>query len=544
LKIYIKCSCFKADPFFLRPSLSRSSLIPSSLANLHIYSDTMDRSLVIYNRFSDKATQTDMPFVETEPLRPQLFVTRQNGAMVPLVAADELPSTISIRGVPRTLSPYDISGMAGVGTFNSRHRQYVVDGLNKGFATPSMAGDKSLMASSFAMGANRPLKSDTPWGMNHADILPTPPKAYGIQEQPPSGPKTPFANMAPSTNEPSAAPVDFDLPPFHNLDELPMGRAPGIKEYCSYWLRHGECDYAQQGCLYRHEMPLDRPTLEKLGLRDIPRWYREKHRLGSYLAGGNTMSGINAASTTKPSLMERNWRSHPAEVLLDGTRHQPDKQAELPTSSTSSPTEQRREKPSTIIPVLPLKPADPTPKPTVSTPKSTALNSKPTYHAIFSPHQPSPAVSKAKAVATAHVPEEETISARQIRETIRLLDAYDQRERDRLAEKYQTLEPQKSGIAVPVNTPSSSTASSTSGGPEGGEVAEEISVVAKAVCPSIKPSSVSTSKSPRPKPASLRPAPVVKRVGKSRRRTNDVREPGVVADGRDGVKMERLVDHD
>src|SRR4051812_37500787 len=34
----------------------------------------------------------------------------------------------------------------------------------------------------------------------------------------------------------------------------------------------GECDYAQQGYLYRHEVPLDRSTLEKLGLRDIPHW--------------------------------------------------------------------------------------------------------------------------------------------------------------------------------------------------------------------------------------------------------------------------------
>ena len=72
------------------------------------------------------------------------------------------------------------------------------------------------------------------------------------------------------------------------------------KEYCSYWLRRGECDYQQQGknsfatlllltsniieigCLYKHEMPQDRAILAKLGLRDIPRWYREKHGLISF----------------------------------------------------------------------------------------------------------------------------------------------------------------------------------------------------------------------------------------------------------------------
>jgi hypothetical protein len=498
---------------------------------------------MIYDRFSDKATQTDMSFVQTEPLRPQLFVTRQNGNMVPLVAADELPSTISIRGVPRTLSPYDISGMTGVGTFKSRHRQYVVDGLSRGFETPPRQGGRSLMGSSFAMPANRPLKNDALWGMNRASVLPTSPKAYGIQEQPPSNPNAPFANMAPSTPEPFAPAAESDLPLFHNLDELPIGRAPGIKEYCSYWLRHGECDYAQQGCLYRHEMPLDRSTLEKLGLRDIPRWYREKHRLGSYLAGGNTMSGIGTSSTTKPSLMERNWRSHPAEVLLDGTTRKPEKGAELPATSNSSPKEQRSAKLNTSN-SLPPKAVVSSPKPVASTLRPAVLSPKPTYYAILSRHQPSP-TTPSKAKATAGVAEEETMSERQIRETIRMLDAYDQRERDRLSEKHQTLEPQKSGIVVPANTPSTSTASSMSGGAESEEVVEESVAEAKQVPKATKPSSVSNSMSSCPKPASIRLAPVVKkRAGKPKRRGNNGRETGSVADGRERMKVDRLVDHD
>ena len=389
----------------------------------------MARSLVIYNRVSDEATQKEMSFVETEPLRPQLFVTRQNGTMVPLVAADELPSTISIRGIPRTLSPHDISGMTGVGTFNSRHRQYVVDGLNKGADTPPLPGDRSLMGSSFATPVNRPLRSDVSLQMKRAPIFPTPPKAYGIHEQPPNTLKTPFANMALNTPEISAADVaaNSDLPPFHNLDELPIGRAPGIKEYCSYWLRHGECDYAQQGCLYRHEMPLDRSTLEKLGLRDIPRWYREKHRLGSYLAGGNTMSGINITTSAKPNIMERSWRGHPDVVLRDGTNLKPDKEAELPNFPVSSPTQQANPKTHTDY-SMPPKPTTSMPKPVVSTPEPVASTSKPVistpkpiYQAILSRHQPSPGPS-IEAKATTSVPEQESISARQIRETIRMLD--------------------------------------------------------------------------------------------------------------------------
>lgn len=35
------------------------------------------------------------------------------------------------------------------------------------------------------------------------------------------------------------------------------------------------------GCLYKHEMPTDPAMLERLGLRDIPRWYREKYGIQS-----------------------------------------------------------------------------------------------------------------------------------------------------------------------------------------------------------------------------------------------------------------------
>jgi hypothetical protein len=522
------------------------SVFPLSFRLLHIYSDSMARTLVIYNQSLDKGTQTEMSFVETESLRPQLFVTRQNGTMVPLVAADELPSTLSIRGVPRTLSPHDISGMTGVGTFNSRHRQYVIDGLNKWIETP-VPEDRPQMGSSFTMPANGPLGSDLPWITNSMPMSSMLPKAYGIQEQPPSSSNTPFANMVPATPDRSSAAAGSDFPPFHNFDELPISRAPGIKEYCSYWLRHGECDYAQQGCLYRHEMPLDRPTLEKLGLRDIPRWYREKHRLGSYLAGGNTMSGISTSNSTKPNFMERNWRTHPTEVLVEATNRNPGKEAELPTSSTSSLKEQATRNSNTTC-ALPAKqsasilnPVAPMSKRVTSTSKPVASTSKPTYHAIFSRPPPSLAASK-KAETSTTVPEDETVSARQMRETIRMLDIYDQRDRERLSQKFQTLKPQEKGLTVPFNTPSTSTVSSTSGRTGVEEMDTERFVMGKQSSPSAKPLSVPNSLSPCPKPAVIRSAPVMKkRPGKAKRRSYGGKETEGMEDR---MTVERLVDHD
>jgi hypothetical protein len=53
------------------------------------------------------------------------------------------------------------------------------------------------------------------------------------------------------------------------------------------------------GCIFKHEMPTDPATLEKLGLRDIPRWYRDKYGLKS----------INSTDTrgSRPELA-RCWR--------------------------------------------------------------------------------------------------------------------------------------------------------------------------------------------------------------------------------------------
>ena len=50
---------------------------------------------------------------------------------------------------------------------------------------------------------------------------------------------------------------------------------PSKREYCTHWLRRGECDYTQQGCRYKHEIP-DLKKLREIGFREVPRWYSEK----------------------------------------------------------------------------------------------------------------------------------------------------------------------------------------------------------------------------------------------------------------------------
>ncbi|KAI4277700.1 MAG: hypothetical protein LQ337_001574 [Flavoplaca oasis] len=59
-------------------------------------------------------------------------------------------------------------------------------------------------------------------------------------------------------------------------DRARAGLIPGKKVYCSHWIRSGDCDFVQQGCLFKHEMP-DDATLRAIGIRALPSWYIAAH---------------------------------------------------------------------------------------------------------------------------------------------------------------------------------------------------------------------------------------------------------------------------
>lgn len=69
------------------------------------------------------------------------------------------------------------------------------------------------------------------------------------------------------------------------------------KIYCSYWIRSGECDYTQQGCRYKHEMP-DKATLVSIGFRTVPRWWQEKVAI---------QLGQSAIPTVGPVMKPAEW---------------------------------------------------------------------------------------------------------------------------------------------------------------------------------------------------------------------------------------------
>lgn len=373
-----------------------------------------------------------------EPLRPQHFITRQNGTMVPLIALDELPATVSLRGVPRTLSPYDIAGMTGLGTVESHHRQYVVDGPKQGLQPEQNSPKDGLFLSKYAdAAANHDLgssfgglerQSHAASSTAHGPYS----KAYGIKEMRPTIPSS-LNTASVRTTEAVGRPL--------TIEDLARNPAPGVKEYCSYWLRHGECDYAQQGCLYRHEMPLDPPTLAKLGLRDIPRWYREKHGLGSYLALDTQRSG---SGNQRSTIMERNWRGHPEIMSSGGTA--------IPRTSPVPRKEHGKNAPSQTTVDGRIIPTDKqggshncNGRATLNTP-SVGRQACASPKLATNNRHPS-TIRHGNRLVPAHT---ETISARILREANEQLDAHEKRERAAL-QKYAPLIPQNPGGAVAFN---------------------------------------------------------------------------------------------
>ncbi len=50
-----------------------------------------------------------------------------------------------------------------------------------------------------------------------------------------------------------------------------------MKIYCDKWVHEGVCAFTQQGCKYKHEMPVDKATQHQLGLfLGYPMWWKRR----------------------------------------------------------------------------------------------------------------------------------------------------------------------------------------------------------------------------------------------------------------------------
>ena len=55
------------------------------------------------------------------------------------------------------------------------------------------------------------------------------------------------------------------------------------KEYCTHWIFKGECEFTQKGCKFKHEIPFDKETRERIGVGEIPLWFKQSRHWGPWL---------------------------------------------------------------------------------------------------------------------------------------------------------------------------------------------------------------------------------------------------------------------
>ncbi|KAJ5777907.1 hypothetical protein N7520_001153 [Penicillium odoratum] len=207
------------------------------------------------------------------------FCARPDGGLTPMIPLDELPVDLSVRGIPRTITAAETQGMTSCGVATARSEPWVVDGatptaLNEDLSQLKSALIKFISDGNIPAGARSIVQN---FLTRHLDAVPMGQVVSSTSTQDAPAYANAHDSMAtlPAANsaivQQNAASAGDERRSIHR------------KKYCSYWIRHGECDYQQQGCLYKHEMPVEPRLIEELGLRDIPRWYREKHNVPSML---------------------------------------------------------------------------------------------------------------------------------------------------------------------------------------------------------------------------------------------------------------------
>lgn len=197
------------------------------------------------------------------PLRPQFFCTRPNGTLTPVIAVDELPTGITIRGVPRVLSASETQGMTSLGTVSPRSQTYVVEDISPALtraSIPSTAAHRSrdgdLQSSLMRLITDENVPATQRQAVN-ALLQHGIAQNWFMTNTPTSSWLVPNGGGGSGVNSKQVSDLNLKRSPWKDKSERDesarrLTHLQGVhynakKEYCSYWIRHGECDYQQQG---------------------------------------------------------------------------------------------------------------------------------------------------------------------------------------------------------------------------------------------------------------------------------------------------------
>ena len=219
-------------------------------------------------------TQPHLPYALPEGLRYYLL---RGSAMVPLVPVDQLP--FQLQGVPRQLSHRQMSDEAWKYLTETEEAPSAIpiQAPTATFSPQSPAKPRFLAPDHHVRTDSLATQADTPritrWALSGTE---------NVAELPRSAPMAGSERQS-SLTDTFASIYQKDAQRLGYRTPYPSGIEPDQlkKEFCTHWIKTGECAFMSIGCKYKHEMP----TVEKLRelgfTQGMPRWWKEKSAIAA-----------------------------------------------------------------------------------------------------------------------------------------------------------------------------------------------------------------------------------------------------------------------
>lgn len=244
--------------------------------------------------------------------------------MVPLVPMDQLP--FRLQGIPRQLTHRQISdeGWKFLAETDEISSTISIQAPVTMFPAHSVSVKPRFLAPDHHARMESQTTQAESSCSNHGSLLtPTADTATGAV---PRSTAAPVLDLSSSLTDAFASIYQKDAHRLGYRSPYPSGIEPdpSKKEYCTHWIKTGECAFLSIGCKYKHEMPsVDK--LRELGfIHGMPKWWKEKIAIPARgqtwmqrrLAQGNEDAGLNDAPALRafpdPStLRTRNAESIP-----------------------------------------------------------------------------------------------------------------------------------------------------------------------------------------------------------------------------------------
>lgn len=218
------------------------------------------------------ATQIQAPAALPEGLR---YYMLRGSVMVPLVPVDQLP--FQLQGVPRGLAHRQMSDQ---GWKFLCETEEAPSGLSIQAPTTILLPLPTSPTKSRFLAPDHHVRIDpqytqaeAPKPLRRANYLPA-----GVASEPARPGLTAMSGSMTSLTDSFAAIYQKDAQRLGYRTPYPSGIEPdpSKKEYCTHWIKTGECAFTSIGCKFKHEMPtVDK--LRELGFsQGMPKWWKEK----------------------------------------------------------------------------------------------------------------------------------------------------------------------------------------------------------------------------------------------------------------------------